>query len=248
MPLLVERRGDHVAQAIQVRRRFGPAMAPAQPSLRSSYRLRSSFTRGIGTRTPREQPSLPEQPSLRSSLHFGNEPSLREQPSLRSNLHFGSNHGGAAGAAPPPPRRCCSACAGGQARRGKALAVSPARPEAALALERGLGLWRLPAGDCFCHAGRSRGTPCTRQAAQDLLQRDQALQVNQLHQSQLQMQARLLAVVQLIEGAQHYLQETGEILFAEEGGGAHRAGAFIARDLQQLRLSPPSLAIRQLRR
>ena len=44
----------------------------------------------------------------------------------------------------------------------------------------------------------------------------------------------LLPVVQLVEGAQHDLQETGEVLFGEEHGGAGGAGALVGGDLQQL--------------
>ena len=60
--------------------------------------------------------------------------------------------------------------------------------------------------------------------------------MDQLQQSQFQMEARLLPIVQLVEGAQHDLQKAGEIFFAEEHGGARGAGALVAGDLQQLGL------------
>ena len=93
---------------------------------------------------------------------------------------------------------------------------------------RHLADWRIrgAAGRAAARArdGAPRADRYPRELAENLLQRQQALQVDQLHQSQLQVQARLLAVVQLVEGAQHHLQEAGEILFAEESGACARRG------------------------
>ena len=60
--------------------------------------------------------------------------------------------------------------------------------------------------------------------------------MNQLEQAQLQMKALLLAVVQVVEGAQHNLQIARQLLLGKQEGGAGGAGALVAGDLQQLSL------------
>ena len=60
--------------------------------------------------------------------------------------------------------------------------------------------------------------------------------MDQLHEPELQMQTRLLAVIQLVEGAQHYLQEASQVFFAKQSCGTYRTGAFIRRGLQQFGL------------
>jgi hypothetical protein len=75
-----------------------------------------------------------------------------------------------------------------------------------------------------------------RDSAQQLFERQQSLRVDQLEQAQFQMKALLLAIVQIVEGAQYNLKVAGQFFFSEEKRGACGAGAFIAADLQQLRL------------
>ena len=68
--------------------------------------------------------------------------------------------------------------------------------------------------------------------AQQLFQRQQPLRMDQLEQAQFQMEALLLPVVQIVEGAQDDLQVSGQLLLGEEQSGANGAGALIARDLE----------------
>jgi len=73
-------------------------------------------------------------------------------------------------------------------------------------------------------------------ATQQLLDGQQALGVNELKQTQLEMEALLLAVVEIVKGTQHDLQVAGDLFFGEEKGGASGAGAFVAGDLEELGL------------
>ena len=57
--------------------------------------------------------------------------------------------------------------------------------------------------------------------------------MNELDEAKFQMKALLLTVVQFVEGAEHDLQETREVFFGEQCGGARGAGAFVGGDLQQ---------------
>ena len=86
-------------------------------------------------------------------------------------------------------------------------------------------------------------------SAQQLFDGQKALRVDQLEQAQLEMEALLLAVVQVVEGAQDDLQIAGQLFLGEEQGGAGGAGALVGGDLQQLGLlRRPALAMRALRR
>jgi hypothetical protein len=51
--------------------------------------------------------------------------------------------------------------------------------------------------------------------------------MHQLQQAELEVEALLLAIAQLVEGAQHHLQEAGQLLFAEERGGAGGAALLV---------------------
>ena len=66
----------------------------------------------------------------------------------------------------------------------------------------------------------SRGFGCGAWGAaadlvENLLDRQQPPQVNELQQPQLEVKALLLPVAQFVEGAQHDLQEAAKFLFAE---------------------------------
>jgi hypothetical protein len=50
------------------------------------------------------------------------------------------------------------------------------------------------------------------------------------------MEALLLAVVEIVEGAKNDLKVASELFFSEEKRGAGRSGALIAGDLEQFRL------------
>ena len=94
--------------------------------------------------------------------------------------------------------------------------------------------------------------------AESLFDGQQAAQVDELEQAELEVEALLLPVAQLVEGAQHDLQEAGQLLFAEEGGGAGGAALLVGGDLQQLAADavggspsgerPATLAMSALRR
>ena len=58
--------------------------------------------------------------------------------------------------------------------------------------------------------------------------------MDELEEAELEVEALFLAVAQLVEGAQHDLQEAGEFLLAEEGGGACGAALLVGGDLQEL--------------
>jgi hypothetical protein len=87
-----------------------------------------------------------------------------------------------------------------------------------------------------------------RAATQQLFNRQQPLSMNQLEQAEFKMEALLLAVVQIVEGAQDDLQIAGDLFFSEKQRGAGGAGALVAGDLQQLGLLAAELAISVLRR
>ena len=70
-------------------------------------------------------------------------------------------------------------------------------------------------------------------AAQQLLQRKQPLCVNQLQQSQLEMETLLLLVTKIGMCTQHDLQEASQVFFAEAVRDTSNARALIGRNLQQ---------------
>ena len=58
--------------------------------------------------------------------------------------------------------------------------------------------------------------------------------MDELEEAELEVEALLLAIAQLVEGAQHDLEEAGELLLAEEGGGAGGSALLVGGDLQEL--------------
>ena len=58
--------------------------------------------------------------------------------------------------------------------------------------------------------------------------------MNQLQHPQFQVKSLLLAIVQVVEGAQDNLQVAGNLFFREEQRRACCAGALVAGNLQQL--------------
>ncbi len=85
----------------------------------------------------------------------------------------------------------------------------------------------------------SRRVPArSRRFAEQLLDRQQALGVRHLQQSQLQVEALLLAVSQLAVGAQHNLQVPRQVFLAEQFRRPRYPLPLVARNLQQRRLSP----------
>ena len=58
--------------------------------------------------------------------------------------------------------------------------------------------------------------------------------MDELEQAELEVEALLLTVVEVVKGAEDDLQIARELLFGEEKCGAGGAGAFIAGDLQKL--------------
>ena len=52
----------------------------------------------------------------------------------------------------------------------------------------------------------------------DITHLKKAAQVDELKQAELEVEALLLAVAELVEGAEHDLQEAGEFFFGEEHG------------------------------
>ena len=50
--------------------------------------------------------------------------------------------------------------------------------------------------------------------------------MDELEDAELEVKAGLLAVAEVVEGAEEDGEETGELLFGEECGGACGAGAF----------------------
>ena len=81
---------------------------------------------------------------------------------------------------------------------------------------------------------RGCGPLAAARLAQRLFDGQQAAQVDELQQAEFEVEALLLAVAQLVEGAQHDLQEARQLLFAEERGGAGGAALLVGGDLQQL--------------
>ena len=66
--------------------------------------------------------------------------------------------------------------------------------------------------------------------AEGLFDGEEAAQVDELEEAEFEVEALFLAIAQLVEGAEHDLQEAGEVFFAEEGGGACGAGALVGGD------------------
>ena len=75
---------------------------------------------------------------------------------------------------------------------------------------------------------------CGGELAEGLFDGQEAAQMDELEQAELEVEALFLAIAQFVEGAQHDLEEAGELLFAEEGGGAGGAALLVGRDLQEL--------------
>ena len=70
--------------------------------------------------------------------------------------------------------------------------------------------------------------------AQEVFDGDEALDVDQLEQAQLEMEALFLSVAQLVEGAEHDGEEAREVFFGEERGGTGGAVALFGRDLEEV--------------
>ena len=62
------------------------------------------------------------------------------------------------------------------------------------------------------------------------------MRVDEFHQAEFEMEALLLPVIQIVEGAQHDLKIARDFFLAEEQGGARGTGALVGGDLQQLSL------------
>ena len=60
---------------------------------------------------------------------------------------------------------------------------------------------------------------------------EEALEVDEFEDAKLEVEARLLAVAEVVEGAEEDREETGELFFGEECGGACSAGALVGGDL-----------------
>ena len=58
--------------------------------------------------------------------------------------------------------------------------------------------------------------------------------MDELEEAELEMEALLLAVAELVEGAEHDGEEAGELIFREEGGRTGGAVALFGGDLQQV--------------
>ncbi len=78
-------------------------------------------------------------------------------------------------------------------------------------------------------------------AAQKLLEGEQALGVDELEQSEFEVEALLLAVVEIVEGAEDDLQIAGDFFFREKQGSAGGAGTLVAGDLEKLGLCAAEL-------
>ena len=61
----------------------------------------------------------------------------------------------------------------------------------------------------------------------------EAAEVDEFEQAEFEVEALLLSVPQFVEGAEHGLQEAGELLFAEECGGAGGAALLVGGDLEE---------------
>jgi len=70
--------------------------------------------------------------------------------------------------------------------------------------------------------------------AEGLFDGEEAAEMDELEEAEFEVEALLLAVAQLVEGAQHDLEEAAEFFFAEEGGGAGGAALLVGGDLQEL--------------
>src|SRR5208283_1238573 len=69
--------------------------------------------------------------------------------------------------------------------------------------------------------------------AESLLDGQEAAQMDELEEAELEVEALLLAIAQLVEGAQHDLEEAAEFFLAEEGGGAGGAALLVGGDLEK---------------
>ena len=94
------------------------------------------------------------------------------------------------------------------------------------------------AGVCARRAARTwlPGTRSTGNAAQQLLDGQQALRVNQFQKPKLKMKPLLLPVIQIVECAQHDLQIARQLFLAEQHCRARRSRPLIGRNLQQFGL------------
>ena len=80
--------------------------------------------------------------------------------------------------------------------------------------------------------------------AEDLFDGQQAAEVDELQQAELEVEALFLPVAELVEGAEHDLEEAGELFFGEEGGGAGGAALLVGGDLQEFGGEPSALRLR----
>jgi len=60
--------------------------------------------------------------------------------------------------------------------------------------------------------------------------------MHQLEEAEFEVKTLLLAVVQIVEGAQHNLQVAGQLLFGKQQCRTRGAGSLVSGDLQQLGL------------
>ena len=63
---------------------------------------------------------------------------------------------------------------------------------------------------------------------------EETLEVDELEDAELEMEAGLLAEAEVVEGAKEDGEEAREFFFGEERGGACGAGAFFGRDLEEV--------------
>ena len=61
--------------------------------------------------------------------------------------------------------------------------------------------------------------------------------MHQLQQAELEVEALLLPVAELVEGAEHRLQKARQLFLTKQRGGARGAALFFGRNLQQLGLA-----------
>ena len=217
-------------------------------------------------------PRSSHSPSSRSSLESDSEPPTRS--ARRSSIETAYRNGRRNGTwiprvreySPQPwrsrpqlPRAGLWACAGpsGTARRAPRLRAGPPRraegrsEPKVVAADRARERCRFGRARLRRRRGASRaggsGAAFTG-PAQQLFERHQPLRVHQLQHAQFQMETLLLLVAELIMRAQHDLQETREVFFAEVFRDARDARPFVGGNLQQRRFAARNLGHEALRR
>ncbi len=85
-------------------------------------------------------------------------------------------------------------------------------------------------GEVRVGCGHGPGT----EGAEDLLDGEEAAEVDELQQAEFEVEALFLSVAELVKGAKHDLKEAGELFFGKEGGGAGGAALFFGGDLEEL--------------